>query len=479
MTEVKRNDVDHSAFQLDERHVQALRDKLRGPLLTPGDEGYDGARQVWNGMIDRHPALIARCAGTADVIDCVRFARQHALELSVRGGAHNVAGLAVTEGGLMLDLSLLRGAHVESSERRVRVQPGATWGDVDRETQAFGLVVPGGIVSTTGVAGFTLGGGFGWASRTFGLACDSLRSAQLVTADGECIRASRDETPDLFWGLKGGSGNFGVVTSFEFDAHPLGPQVAAGIVLHPFDDGGKVMAMFREITENAPRKLCTLLVLRCAPPAPFVPENWHGKLVAAIAVCYCGDVEEGMRAAKHIKDFGSPIADVVTPKPFLAHQKMLDAGAPFGRRYYWKTHFFDTLTAETDEAMLEHAAKITSPHSAVLLMHMGGAISDLDEHETAYGNRSARYILNIQGAWDSSKEDEAGVAWARDYWAAVDPYASGGMYANFMTEDEMDERLERAYRSKKIKRLERLKARFDPDNFFHLNHNVSPDPGGC
>lgn len=461
---------------LDAGTMEALARRLRGPLCRPGEPGYEEARRIWNAMIDKRPALVARPSGAADVADCVRFAREHDLLISVRGGGHNIAGTAVCEGGLMIDLSTLRGVHVDPAQRTVRVEPGACWGDVDRETQAFGLVVPGGIVSTTGVAGFTLGGGFGWTSRKHGLACDSLRSADVVTAEGERVRASADRHPELFWALRGGGGNFGIVTSFEFRAEPLGPEVMAGLVLHPMERAREVVALYREMSASASDDLCCLLVLRRAPPAPFIPEELHGAPVAGIAVCHAGTVEEGERALRPLEALGKPVANVVARKPFAAHQQLFDASAPFGRQYYWKSDYFDDLPPAADDALIGHAQAMTSPLSSVLVMQQGGAIARPRE-DTAAGNRDARHILNIQGAWQDPAESPTHTRWAREYWEAMRPHSSGGAYINFLTRDESAERVRAAYGAELYDRLVRAKTRYDRDNLFRSNQNIRPGRG--
>jgi FAD binding domain-containing protein/berberine-like enzyme len=459
---------------LDHAAVTHLRKAMRGALLQPSDPGYGEARTIWNAMIPWRPALIARVSGTADVITCVNFARQHGLPLSIRGGGHNVAGTALCEGGLMIDMSQRRTVHVDPVRRIVRSEGGATWGDVDHETQPFGLVVPGGIVSATGVAGFTMGGGFGWTSRKFGYAADSLVSADVVMADGERCRASATENGDLFWALRGGGGNFGAVTSFEFAAHPHGPQTLCGMVVHPLSHARAVMEQFRQLTAAAPDELCCLLILRRAPAAPYLPREVHGKPVAAIAVCWIGDPADGRDAVSPLKAFGTPLADTITPKPFIEHQTMLDAGQPFGRRYYWKSHYFAEIGDGLVDALATHADRITSPHSSVLLMHLGGAPARIDPSRNAVGLRSASYVVNIQAAWESAQEDERHIAWARDYWTATRPFSTGSAYINFMTDDEGEARVRAAYGEQVYARLREVKRKFDPGNLFHGARNIPP-----
>ena len=460
--------------QLDHAAVTKLRNALRGALLLPSDPGYGEARSIWNGMIARRPALIARISGAADVITCVSFARENGLPLSIRGGGHNVAGAALCEGGLMIDMSLRRAVHVDADRRIVRTEGGATWGDVDHETQPFGLVVPSGIVSATGVAGFTMGGGFGWTSRKLGYAADNLLSVDLVTADGEPRRASETENPDLFWALRGGGGNFGAVTSFEFRAHPHGPRTLCGMVVHPMAQAPLVMQRYREITAAAPDELCCLLILRRAPAVAYLPRDLHGKPIAAIAVCWTGDPAAGRDAVLPLKRFGRPLADTIETKPFVEHQTMLDAGQPFGRRYYWKSDYFAEIGDGLIDAMVEHAERIGSPHSAALLMHLGGAPARIDPTGNAVGLRSASYVLNIQAAWESPQEDDRQLAWARDFWTATRPFSTGSAYINFMTEDEGEARVRAAYGERVYARLRDIKSKFDPGNLFRGAQNIPP-----
>jgi hypothetical protein len=459
---------------LDEATVMGLRKSLRGTLLQPSDADYDRGRTIWNSMITRRPAVIARVAGAADVIACVNFARENGLPLSIRGGGHNVAGAALCEGGLMIDMSLRRGVRVDVDGRIVHVEAGATWGDVDHETQLFGLVVPSGIVSTTGVAGFTLGGGFGWTSRTFGYAADNLLSVDIVTADGKLLRASETQNADLFWALRGGGGNFGAVTSFEFRAHRHGPQVLCGMVVHPMAKARLVMEQYRELSAAAPDELCCLLILRQAPAASYLPREVHGQPIAIIAVCWTGDHVAGVAAVRALKMFDKPLADTIMVKPFVEHQTMLDAGQPFGRRYYWKSNYFVELSDSVIGAMLEHAERISSPYSAILLMHLGGAPARIDPAANAVGLRAAPYVLNIQSAWENPQEDRRHIAWARECWTATQPFSSGGSYINFMTGDEGEARVQAAYGGQVYARLREIKSKNDPGNLFHGAQNVPP-----
>jgi FAD/FMN-containing dehydrogenase len=357
------------------------------------------------------------------------------------------------------------------------VQPGATWADVDRATQPFGLIVPGGVVSATGVAGFTLGGGFGWVSRRYGFAADNLRAVEIVTADGQVRHASTEDNPHLFWAIRGGGGNFGVVTAFEFEARPHVPEVIAGLVLHPMARAREVLALYREATAKAPDGLCHLLIMRKAPPLPIIPEEAHGAPVAGIAVCYSGPLEDGEELVAPIRRFDRPLVDTIGPKPFVAHQQLLDAGQPFGRRYYWKSDYFDTLPEAADGTLIDHVTAIASPHSGVLCMHLGGVAARRPAAETAVGNRTAEYVLGMQGAWEDAAEDAVHIAWARDFWSAMRPFSSGGTYVNFLTEDADDERVRAAYGPALFDRLARIKAKYDPENLFRSNQNIRPARG--
>jgi FAD/FMN-containing dehydrogenase len=454
--------------------LSELRDRFRGRVFLYGDPEYDRARSLWNAMIDRRPALIAQVASTEDVVEAVRFARVRDLPLSIRGGGHNIAGLAVADAGLMIDFSEMKDIRVDVVSRRVRVQPGAVWGDADRATQPAGLAVPAGIISTTGVAGLTLGGGFGWLTRKWGHTSDHLRSVEIVTADGQVRRASEQENPDLFWALRGGGGNFGVVTEFEFEARELGPMVTAGLILYPMDRASEVISFFREFTATAPEELTCLLVLRIAPPAPFLPESVHGKPVAGIASCYAGPVDDGMRILEPLKAFGEPLVDSIKPKRFTEHQTFLDSGQPHGRHYYWKSEYLPGVPADLGDVMIDHTSRFTSPHSSMLAMHLGGATKRVSPDAGAVSHRGADYVVAIQAAWDDPATSDRHIRWARDFHAEVQPYSTGGVYVNFLTEEEGADRIQQAYEPHIFQRLAEVKAKYDPSNFFRLNKNVPP-----
>jgi len=459
---------------VDEEALTALRASVQGPVLTSCDTGYDEARRVWNGMIDKRPSFIVRPNGVADVMAAVRFASDSGLGVSVRGGGHNIAGASVCEGGLMIDMSLRRAVRVDPANRVLRVEGGATWGDVDRATQHFGLVVPSGIVSTTGVAGFTLGGGFGWTSRKFGFAADNLLSVNVITGRAHLLHASERENADLFWALRGGGGNFGVVTSFEFRAHRHGPEALCGMAVYPIERAEEVMRLFAELTTDAPDELTCLLILRIAPPLPFLPAPLHGTPIAAIAVHWIGDPDAGEAALAPIRRSAAPIADTISKKAFIAHQTMLDAGAPFGRRYYWKSNNVDAVDDALGVALVESARGITSPFSAILLMQLHGAPARLDPPGTAVGMRQARYILNFQAAWDKKEEDLHHIGWASTSLSRTQSFAAGNPYVNFLTAEEASSRGGDCYDSAVYDRLRDVKGKYDPENLFQGVHTMPP-----
>ncbi len=464
--------IDSSGIEAD--GASALAQRLTGSLHLPGEAAYDEACRIWNGMIERRPALVVRPSDNSDVAEAIAHARAKNLPLSVRGGGHNVAGAALSDGGVTIDMSTRRGVVVDAERLVVRVEPGATWKDVDIATQPHGLVVPSGIISATGVAGLTLGGGFGWTSRKFGYTADNLLAAEVVTADGRTLRASAEENADLFWALRGGGGNFGIVTSFEFRAHRHGPQALCGMVVHPFSRAEEVMRVYREVTASAPDELTCLLILRKAPPAPFIPQEFHGQPIAGIAAHWTGDPAEGAEAMRPLKSFGEPVADTIAPKDFLAFQSFLDGGQPFGRRYYWKSDEAAEASPGLMSTLADRAAKIASPFSAILFMHMGGAPARVPPEATAVGIRGARYAIVIQAAWEDAAEDQLHIGWARDSFAAVRPFASGAGYVNFLTEDEAGTRLHTLYAGPLYDRLRRTKATYDPENLFRGNLNIPP-----
>ena len=455
-----------------EEALTALRQAVRGRVATSGDD-YEQARTLWNGMIDRRPAVVVRCAGAADVRQAIRFARENDLALAVRGGGHNIAGDAVVEGGLQIDLSLMKSVRIDPARRVARVEPGATLGDFDKEAQAFGLATPLGINSTTGVAGLTLGGGFGWLSRALGLSIDNLLSADVVTAAGDLVTASETENPDLFWGLRGGGGNFGVVTSFEFKLHAVGPTVLAGLVIHPLDAAPEVLRFKREFVAKAPDEFVCWFVMRQAPPLPFLPPQWHGKEILALAMCYAGEVAEGERIAKPLREFGQPIADVVGPMPYAAWQTILDPLLTPGARNYWKSHDFASLSDGLVDVLVDHARRIPDPQTEIACAQLGGAVGRVSREATAYNHRDGQYVLNVHGRWADKSKDEACIGWARDLWKAAAPFSTGSVYVNFLTQEEGGDRVRDAY-GENFQKLVALKNKYDPKNIFGVNRNIQP-----
>lgn len=449
-----------------------LKSGLRGQTLVKDENGYDSARSIWNGMVDRSPGLIVRCHGAADVMRAVDFAREHDLVVAVRGGGHNIAGNAVCEGGLMIDLTPMNFVRVDPEARRAWVGPGATLGDVDRETQAFGLALPTGINSTTGIAGLTLGGGFGWLTRKYGLTIDSLLSADVVTSDGRLLRASLEENPDLFWAIRGGGGNFGIVTAFEFNLYPVGPEVLSGLVVHPFDKAGELLRSYREVVDGAPEELSCWVVMRKAPPLPFLPVEWHGREVMIFAMCYVGDLAEGERVTKPLRSLGSPIADVVGPHRLVDWQSAFDPLLTTGARNYWKSHDFKTLADGALDAITQAVRTLPSAECEIFIAHVGGAMSRVASDATAYPQRAAHFIMNAHTRWRENKDDNACIAWARDLFRATEPFATGSAYVNFMPEDETD-RVEKIYGTN-FRRLAEIKRRYDPHNLFRMNQNIRP-----
>lgn len=455
-----------------EDSIEALRGALRGSLLRPDSPGYDEARQIWNGMIDRRPSLIVRCAGCADVRHAVSFARSTGLELAVRGGGHNIAGSAICDGGLVIDLSMMKSVRVEPSTRRAYVEPGATLGDFDHEAQAFGLATPLGINSTTGVAGLTLGGGFGWLSRRFGMTVDNLVSADVVTADGKLVRASADEHGDLFWAIRGGGGNFGIVTMFEFALHPVGPEVYGGLVVLPLDAARDALARYAEAVETMPDELTVWSVLRLAPPLPFLPEEMHGKPVIVFAVCYTGPLERGPAAVEPVRNFGRSCGEHLGPMAYASWQKAFDPLLTPGARNYWKSHNLASLPAGLVDTLMDAIALLPSAQCEIFFGLIGGATMRVAPEATAYPNRDALYVMNVHGRWSDPDDDARCIAWARDFFDASAPYATGSVYVNFLTADERD-RIGQAY-GPNLARLAAVKQHYDPQNLFAHNQNIQP-----
>ena len=459
--------------QLDPSALDELRASFRGDLVFPGDPSYDAHRRVWNGSIDRFPALIARCRGVADVISAARFAREHEQLVAVRSGRHSYPGLGVCDGGMVIDLGQLTGIRVDPDTRTARAQAGVLLGDLDREAQAFGLAVPAGIVTHTGLAGLTLGGGVGWLERKYGLTIDQLLGVDLVTASGEFVTATEHGNADLFWGVRGGGGNFGIVTEFEFRLNPVGPTVLAGPIVWAMEDSPKVLRFYREWIKEVPEELTTIVTHRRVLPVPTIPEELHGKHVVVVGSCYAGPVEEGLAVMKPLRDFGSPLLDGCAPMPFTKHQALLDPSFPHGWSYYIRSCNLAELTDEVIDILVDHGRRIVSPVSVFSIFHLGGAVARVGEDETAFGTRNAGHTVNVIGITTTGEAFEHEREWARGLWTALEPHHQN-VYVNFLME-EGDERIREAYGATKYDRLRALKRKYDRNNFFRLNQNIPPD----
>jgi FAD/FMN-containing dehydrogenase len=453
---------------------ETLQHALPGQVLVPGDAEYDEARRIWNAMIDRRPALIVRCSRASDVATVIRFARQRGLELAIRGGGHNIAGSALCDDGVVLDMSRLYDVVVDTGRARALVAPGATLGQVDAATQTYGLATPLGINSTTGIAGLTLGGGFGWLTRKYGMTIDNLVSADLVTAEGEALHVSQQRHPDLFWGIRGGGGNFGVITRFEFGLHPVGPEVVAGLLVFPFDQASQVLRGYREYMASAPEELNVWVILRKAPPLPFLPAAQHGREVVALAAFFSGTPDDAEPHLAALRGLGTVLGWHVGPQPYVAWQQAFDALLTPGARNYWKSHNFTELADGAIDCVSTYAGRLPSPESEIFIGLIAGAANRVAPGAMAYAHRDARFVLNVHTRWRSSDDDETCIAWAREFFAASAPYASAGAYVNFMTEEERD-RVAAAYGAN-FTRLVELKRKYDPQNVFHGNQNIAPGP---
>lgn len=472
MADIKIKTLDNQSKPINSESLTEFASSIRGEVLTPASNHYDEARSIWNAMIDKRPGLIVRCRGAADVIHAVRFAGKNQLLTSICGAGHNIAGNAVCEGGLMIDLRGMNSVWVDREAKVARAGPGATLGDLDHETQAFGLATPTGINSTTGIAGLTLGGGFGWLSRAYGLTIDHLRSAEVVSANGELLRASETENPDLFWGLRGGGGNFGVVTSFEFNLLPVGPQVTSGLIVHPWEAAPEALEFYREFMPTTPEKLNVWFVLRQAPPLPFLPEAVHGKHILILACFYAGDMAEGEKVLEPLRKFGKPIADVIGPHPYTGWQAAFDPLLTPGARNYWKSHNFKELPDDLLKTLIRNGEKLPTPLSEIFVGMLGGAVNRVPADATAYPHRDAEFVMNVHTRWEEPSDDERCVSWARAFFKETKPFATGGVYVNFMPDDEA-ERIGGAYGGN-FDRLVELKKKYDPDNFFRMNQNIRP-----
>jgi len=452
--------------------IEELKRNVSGQVVLPHDDAYEAARKIWNAMIDKRPALIVRCAFTSDVVRAVNFARDNGLPLAVRGGGHNIAGNAMCDDGIVIDLSQMKAARVDPIARRVTIEGGATLADLDAATQAHDLATPVGINSTTGIAGLTLGGGFGWLSRKYGMTVDNLESAEVVTAAGEVVRASATERPDLFWALRGGSGNFGVVTRFEFRLHPVGPDVLSGLIVYPISAAKSVLRQYREFVAKAPDELSVWTILRQAPPLPFLPAEVHGKGVIVLALLYAGDPKLGEPLIDPLRKFGTPVGEHVGVQPYAAWQQAFDPLLTPGARNYWKSHNFSTLKDGLFDAVIEYVEKLPSPQCEIFFGALGGATMRPAPDSAAYAHRDVQFVMNVHGRWEDAADDKRCIGWARDFFDASAPFASGGVYVNFLTADEGD-RVRTAY-GPNYDRLARVKRTYDPANLFRVNQNIQP-----
>ena len=457
---------------LDAAEIEKLKAGLRGALLLPGDDGYDQSRTVWNAMIDRRPALVVRCAGVSDIRQAVNFARTHRLLVAVKGGGHNIAGSAVCDGGLLIDLSHMRSVRIDPMTRVAHVEPGATLGDLDTEAQNFGLATPVGINSTTGVAGLTLGAGFGWFSRKHGMTIDNLLDVDVVTADGNFVRANAKENIDLFWALRGGGGNFGIVTRFEFQLHPLGPNVLSGLVVYSQKEAVSALKKYRQYAKQLGDETTVWTVLRKAPPLPFLPSSVHGTDIIAFALFHAGDPKAGENAIEPVRHFGTPLGEHVGVQPYHAWQQAFDPLLTPGARNYWKSHNFADLSDGAIDVTVRYAGNLPSPHSEIFFGMLGGATMRPAADATAYSHRDTMYVCNVHGRWETPAEDEQGIEWARGFFRESAPFATGGVYVNFLTDDESD-RIKAAYGSNYDK-LAAIKKKYDPQNLFRTNQNIRP-----
>src|SRR5499425_2135250 len=451
---------------------EKLRGTIKGSVLVPADPGYEEARQIWNAMINRRPAVIVQCVQAEDVPLVIRFARKNGLELSIRGAGHNIAGNAVCDNGVMIDFSRMKKVRVDARKRRAYVEPGATLADLDEATQAHGLATPVGINSTTGIAGLTLGGGFGWLTRKYGMTIDNLVSVDMITAEGKKMRASQNENADLFWAIRGGGGNFGVVTQFEFQLFPVGPEIVAGLIVFPFDKAKQILTKYRQFVNSAPEELNVWMVLRQAPPLPFLPKTVHGKEVVVLPVFYSGAAAEAEKLIAPLRTFGTALGEHIGAQPYVQWQKAFDPLLTPGARNYWKSHNFTELADGALNSIIEFAGKLPSPQCEIFIGLIAGSANRIAADAMAYGHRDARFVLNVHGRWDEATDDQKCIGWAREFFKASAPYASGGAYINFMTAEEGD-RVAAAY-GYNYERLVEIKRRYDPENVFHLNQNIKP-----
>jgi FAD/FMN-containing dehydrogenase len=454
--------------------IENLRAKVKGQIILPSDSSYDEVRKIWNAMIERRPAVIVQCAEASDVPPAISFAREHGLEISIRGAGHNIAGNALCDNGVVIDFSTMRKVRVDAQKRRAYLEPGATLADFDEAAQVHGLATPVGINSTTGIAGLTLGGGFGWLTRKYGMTIDNLLSVEVVTADGEKTRASENENADLFWAIRGGGGNFAIVTQFEFKLHEVGPEILAGLIVFPFEQAKQVLTKYREFVAAAPEELNVWAVLRKAPPLPFLPGDVHGKEVIVLVTFCPGDAAQGRKLMEPLLRFGTPHGEHIGTQPYTQWQKAFDPLLTPGARNYWKSHNFTELSDGALNSIIEFAGQLPSPQCEIFIGLIAGAANRVPAEAMAYRHRDAKFVLNVHGRWDAPKDDERCIAWARAFFQASAPYASAGAYVNFMTEEESD-RVAAAYGAN-YDRLAQIKKAYDPENLFHLNQNIKPSP---
>lgn len=457
---------------VEKEKIEALKSAISGQIVLPDDSRYDEVREIWNAMINRRPMIIVQCQDVDDVIRALAFARDTGLEIAVRGAGHNIAGNAICDDGVMIDLSTMNKVRVDSESRRAYVEPGATLGDLDSATQAHQLAASVGINSTTGIAGLTLGGGFGWLTRMYGMTVDNLISVDMVTVDGSRVHASEQENADLFWAVRGGGGNFGVVTQFEFKLHPVGPDILAGLIVFPFDQAKQILNQYRDFVDSAPEELNVWVVLRQAPPLPFLPEDVHGKEVIVLAVFYAGDAGQGEKLIAPLHSFGTAHGAHIGVQPYVAWQQAFDPLLTPGARNYWKSHNFTELSNGALDAIIEYAGNLPSPQCEIFIGLIAGAANRVAPDAMAYGHRDARFVMNVHGRWDDPAQDDTCISWARAFFEASAPYASAGAYVNFMTAEEGD-RVASAYGAN-FERLVAMKKKYDPSNLLHLNQNISP-----
>ncbi|NBC02622.1 MAG: FAD-binding protein [Bacteroidetes bacterium] len=456
-------------------NIEELQATFRGHLIQPDEPDYDEVRQVWNGYIDKHPALIAQCSGTADVIDAIKFARKNNIEVSVRGGGHNVAGSALVDDGMMIDLSKMRGIHVDPTQKLARVQGGATWGDLDRETQVFGLAAPGGVVSTTGVAGLTLGGGLGYMRKKHGLSCDNLQSVEIVTADGELLTASPMENQDLFWALRGGGGNFGIVTSFVFHLHEVGPNVMMCAIMYPIEIAENVLSTWKDFMIASPDEISAQLLFWTIPDIDAFPEEARGQQVVTITAMHIGDPDQGEKAFQDLREIDTPVLDLSDKIPYTVANSMFDPFFPKHKRYYYfKSQDLASLNRETRDALIEKAKNRPIDSMLIAIWHYGGQMNRIDSKETAFGSRDTTFLLSMDSIWDDPSDSEKVISWSREFLDDMKSFSGDGMYVNFSGFGEEGEDLVQAAYGYNYKRLSKIKAKYDPNNFFHINQNIKP-----